>query len=89
MPSEHGGHCRGSHQLSRFIAQPTSLAPILCPSRCCDVLCVARVTGFAWQHSAELEPQALKFPVGVGLCRAMIGIIKTMGEEGANIDLMQ
>ena len=42
-----------------------------------------------WQHSAELEPPALRRPLGIGLVRAMVGIIKSRGDEGTNLELMQ
>lgn len=41
------------------------------------------------QHSSELEPQALKRPMGISLVRSIMAIIKSRGEEGANADLMQ
>ena len=42
-----------------------------------------------WQHPAELEPPALRRPLGVGLVRAIVGIIKGRGDEGANLDVIQ
>lgn len=45
--------------------------------------------GLLIQHSTELEPQALQRPVGVSLFRSVIGVIKSTGGQGANIDIMQ
>ncbi|CAN0309802.1 unnamed protein product [Pylaiella littoralis] len=41
------------------------------------------------KHSSELEPQALKLPLGISLARSIMAIIKSGGAAGASIDDMQ
>ncbi|CAM9480534.1 unnamed protein product, partial [Ectocarpus sp. 8 AP-2014] len=41
------------------------------------------------KHSSELEPPALKRPYGISLARSIMGIVKSRGEEGANVEAMQ
>lgn len=54
--------------------------------------CVLRMMGTnlcSLQHSSELEPQALKLPLGISLARSLVAIIKSGGAAGASIDDMQ
>ncbi|CAM9402874.1 unnamed protein product [Ectocarpus sp. 4 AP-2014] len=41
------------------------------------------------KHSSELEPPALKRPYGISLARSIMGIVKSRGEDGANVEAMQ
>lgn len=59
---------------------------------CIDCVFIVTRLGCGWrqsQHSAELEQGASKIPIGLGIFRAMVAIIKSRGDKGANIELMR
>lgn len=81
-----------------FLALTCPLCPLLCSalsgaaSPCHAQLCPAMpfaALSRHVKHSSELEPQALKLPLGISLARSVMGLIKSRAEAGANANIMQ